>query len=58
MDLASAVVDMVLLNVLSGRGTSDPYADVAQVGGRETRLREPRFLNLNNEISDDVASRR
>jgi hypothetical protein len=31
---------------------SDPYVDVALVG-----MREPRFVELNNEISDDVASR-
>mgnify|MGYP001816377939 FL=1 len=30
---------------------SDPYVDVALVG-----MREPRFVELNNEISDDVAS--
>jgi len=36
---------------------SDPYVDVALVGVREARLREPRFVDLNNEISDDVASR-
>jgi hypothetical protein len=31
---------------------SDPYVDVALV-----RMREPRFVELNNEISDAVASR-
>ena len=31
---------------------SDPYVDVALVG-----MREPRFVELNNQISDDVASR-
>ena len=31
---------------------SDPYVDVALVG-----MREPRFAELDNEISDDVASR-
>jgi hypothetical protein len=31
---------------------SDPYVDVALVG-----MREPRFVELNNEISDDVAAR-
>ena len=31
---------------------SDPYVDVALVG-----MREPRFVELNNAISDDVASR-
>ena len=35
---------------------SDPYVDVALVGVREARLRESRFVELNNEISDDVAS--
>ena len=30
---------------------SDPYVEVALVG-----MREPRFVELNNEISDDVAS--
>jgi hypothetical protein len=41
---------------------SDPYVDVALVGVREARghgtcLGEPRFVELNNEISEDVASR-
>jgi hypothetical protein len=31
---------------------SDPYVDIALVG-----MREPPFVELNNEISDDVASR-
>ena len=31
---------------------SDPYVDVALLG-----MREPRFVELNNDISDDVASR-
>ena len=31
---------------------SDPYVDVALVG-----MRDPRFVELNNEISDDIASR-
>jgi hypothetical protein len=31
---------------------SDPYVDVALVG-----MRELRFVELNNEISDDVAAR-
>ena len=31
---------------------SDPYVDVALLG-----MREPRFVELNNEISDDIASR-
>jgi hypothetical protein len=36
---------------------SDPYVDVALVQGRGTRPRDTRFVELNNEISDDVASR-
>jgi len=28
--------------------------DVALVGGREARLGEPRFVELNSEISDDI----
>jgi len=36
---------------------SDPYVDVALVQGRGARGRAPRFVELNNEISDDVASR-
>jgi predicted aldo/keto reductase-like oxidoreductase len=39
-------VGRLLLNC----GLSDPYVDVALVG-----VREPRFVELNNEISDDVA---
>ena len=35
---------------------SDPYVDVALVGGHGACLREPRFVDRNNEISDDVAS--
>ena len=40
----------------------DPYVDVALVGvrgarGHGTCLSEPRFVDLNNEISDDVAPR-
>jgi hypothetical protein len=31
---------------------SDSYVDIAPVG-----MRQPRFVELNNEISDDVASR-
>ena len=31
---------------------SEPYVDVALIG-----MREPRFVDLNNAISDDVASR-
>ena len=30
---------------------------MALVGVRETRLREPRLVELNNDISEDVASR-
>ena len=41
-------VGRLLLNYV----LSDPYIDVALVG-----MREPRFVDLNNEISDDVASR-
>jgi aryl-alcohol dehydrogenase-like predicted oxidoreductase len=41
-------VGRLLLNYV----LSDPYVDVALVG-----VREPRFVELNNEISDDVASR-
>ena len=41
-------VGRLLLNYV----LSDPYVDVALVG-----MREPRFVDLNNEISDDVASR-
>jgi hypothetical protein len=36
---------------------SDPYVDVALVGMRGPRPRGTRFMELNNEISDDVASR-
>ena len=41
-------VGRLLLNYV----LSDPYVDVALVG-----MREPRFVELNNEISYDVASR-
>jgi hypothetical protein len=41
-------VGRLLLNYV----LSDPYVDVALVG-----VREPRFVELNNEISDDVAAR-
>ena len=41
-------VGRLLLNYV----LSDPYVDVALVG-----MREPRFVELNNEISDDVAAR-
>jgi hypothetical protein len=51
-------VGRLLLNYV----LSEPYVDVALVGahgacGHEARLGEPRFVELNNEISDDVASR-
>jgi aryl-alcohol dehydrogenase-like predicted oxidoreductase len=46
-------VGRLLLNYV----LADPYVDVALVGVRKVRLREPRFVELNNEISDDVASR-
>ena len=36
---------------------SDPDVDVALVGMRGPRPRGPRFVELNNEISDDVTSR-
>jgi predicted aldo/keto reductase-like oxidoreductase len=41
-------VGRLLLNYV----LSDPYVDVALIG-----MREPRFVDLNNAISDDVASR-
>ena len=41
-------VGRLLLNYV----LSDPYVDVALIGRRE-----PRFVELNNEISDDVGSR-
>jgi aryl-alcohol dehydrogenase-like predicted oxidoreductase len=41
-------VGRLLLNYV----LSDPYVDVALVG-----MREPRFVEINNDISDDVASR-
>ena len=47
-DRQSLDVGRLLLNYV----LSDPYVDVALVG-----MREPRFVELNNEISDDVASR-
>jgi hypothetical protein len=46
-------VGRLLLNYV----LSDPYVDVALVGVRGPRLRGTRFVELNNEISDDVASR-
>ena len=36
---------------------SDPHVDVALTGGHGACLGEPRFVELNNEISEDVASR-
>jgi hypothetical protein len=36
---------------------SDPYVDVALVGGHGMCLSKPRFVELNNEISDDIESR-
>ena len=56
--LATVGVGRLLLNYV----LSDPHVDVALVRGRVprgalTRLGEPRFVKLNNEISDDVASR-
>jgi len=41
-------VGRLLLNYV----LSDPYIDVALVG-----MREPRYVKINNAISDDVASR-
>ena len=41
-------VGRLLLNYV----LSDPYVDVALV-----RVREPRFVELNNQVSDDIASR-
>lgn len=41
-------VGRLLLNYV----LSDPYVDVALLG-----MREPRFVELNNEISDDIGSR-
>ena len=35
----------------------DPYEDIALMGGHGACLSEPRFVELNNEISDDIASR-
>jgi hypothetical protein len=46
-------VGRLLLNYV----LSDPYVDVALVGVRGPRPRGTRFVELNNEISDDVASR-
>jgi hypothetical protein len=46
-------VGCLLLNYV----LSDPYVDVALVGGHEACLREPWSVELNNDISDDVAPR-
>ena len=46
-------VGRLLLNYV----LSDPYVDVALVGGHGACLSEPRFVEPNNEILDDVASR-
>jgi hypothetical protein len=46
--LATVEVGRLLLNYV----LLDPYVDVALVG-----VRKPRFVALNNEISDDVAAR-
>ena len=35
---------------------SDPYVDVAPVGRHRAGLGEPQYVELNDEISDDVAS--
>ena len=48
MQRDSSVNDVKLLKYV----LSDPYVDVALVG-----VREPRFVDLNNKISDDLASR-
>jgi hypothetical protein len=46
-------VGRLLLNYV----LSDPYVDVVLVGMRGPRPRGTRFVELNNAISDDVASR-
>ena len=38
-------------------GSPETALDVALVGGHRTCLSEPRFVDLNNAISDDVLSR-
>jgi hypothetical protein len=43
-------VGRLLLNYV----LSDPYVDVALVGGHGACLGEPRFVELNNEISDNA----
>jgi hypothetical protein len=35
----------------------DPHVGVALMGEHGACLSEPRFVELNNEISDDIASR-
>jgi hypothetical protein len=47
-DLDRLAVGKLLLNYV----LSNPYVDVALIG-----MREPRFVEINNEISNDVASR-
>jgi hypothetical protein len=47
-EIAPERVGELLLNYV----LSDPYVDVALIG-----MREPRFVDLNNAISDNVASR-
>jgi hypothetical protein len=44
-------VGQLLLNYV----LSDPYVDVALVGGHGACFGETRFVQLNNEILDDVA---
>jgi hypothetical protein len=46
-------VGRLLLNYV----LSDPYVDVALVKGHASCPRDPRFVELSNEISDDVAAR-
>ena len=43
--------------LLLNHALSDPYVDVALVGRRGPRPRGTRFVELNDEISDDIASR-
>jgi predicted aldo/keto reductase-like oxidoreductase len=53
--MADAFAEIDVLDVgrlLLNHVLSDPYVDMALVG-----MREPRFVVLNNEISDDTASR-
>jgi hypothetical protein len=46
-------VGRLLLNYV----LSDPFVHMALVQGRTPRPREPRFVELNEDISDDLASR-